>query len=1107
VNPDPAKPIPDEAIESLDAYLASYDDGPDAALARLHGQTDPDSINQALRILIENERFVEAMQLVANADLHETWCMRAAFVAARQGDANRVNEILDWAGGLSDLTVRRRCVLANCEGTLTRILNDRVSGNPLLPGRLSGSEGTAFRTMIENLRCITDIVNANGRVGTALEAQALVMTMNAHYLLGNQDEVRRFCELLATRQPLPIEIGKAILQFGISASPELVDRLRKENQESFEAGLLASVIEGKCLDQPAQAFESALELLRTVNSTEEKEGLFSVLYDFAQDIGGAALERIDAMADQLLEADSRSAQLHAIDQALRDSNLDRAAKGLEKTRDEDDPMWLQAAAMFNLQKGDVSTALDHLVRASTMVVHPEMLRRLAAVAHEQKRDDVAADALERLIALRPEDSNARKNLAFIYTARSDFAHAAEQFAALELLEPNNEWHSTNAASSAALSGDTEKALRLYEALSTGDAPSLPALLGHAALLRAMDRPHDAFLLLDGAKGLYWDRPEFLMSFMSIGYASNEESTAHEAFQELLHLQSAGKTSPGLLEAVSLDDMKERMRKHHEYIKTLHEGMIRGFVPWLSVEDTRGNAPYWGWLLRTQPLKWLGEAPEARAEFTIYSTNSFVALVAEGDKQLLVPECPPSGSPIVADLTALITLHRLNLLSETRRYFGRIVIPARYIAHSLAEKDKLLLHQESRRTSLLDVHGALDAGALSILQDAGTPGARPMPYTHEHTLGPDAEHYYRLIDLLLPLHNEGEIDDKRYAEFCQTQHKPTGIDEEHPPLVPGTAVLVDLSALKSCAQSGVLDAVLKTFDVHITSADRDEMAQEAAAIEAQQKVWSWHAALSDALQDESHFQRATYSVPADQNGLTSLDQGISLSASLVAKEKSLPLLADDRVWQALASNESPERPDAGFGSELLVLALLKEGYIDLDRAAAAFLQLMRWRYRFIIPTPGVLRSLALRHRAHPPGQCLLDVALYAHECMRDPGLFVAVEPTNPPSTMALRLFHTWISTISEFLVDIWLQDDSDWAAALTEWATSEFFPSLPKAAGVGAFVTMGNAVASMALSSAAVRTVQSEDNELCARALRAIAEGLGLDQEEYSEVITGVLNVL
>jgi len=289
VNTEPDTPIPDAAIESLEAYLSSYDEGPDAALRKLDGRTDPDSINQSLRILIEGSHFAEAEKLGASVDLDEKWCMRAAFVAARQGDVNRVGEILDWAGGLADLTVRRRCVLANCEGALTRILNDRASGNPLLPGRLSESEETAFVTMLENLRCITDIVNANGRVGTALEAQALVMTMNAHYLLGNQDEVRRFCELLATRQPLPLEIGKAILQFGIPASPELVDRLRKENQESFEAGLLASVIEGKSLDQPAQAFESALELLRTANSSEEKEGLFSVLYDFAQDIGGRHL--------------------------------------------------------------------------------------------------------------------------------------------------------------------------------------------------------------------------------------------------------------------------------------------------------------------------------------------------------------------------------------------------------------------------------------------------------------------------------------------------------------------------------------------------------------------------------------------------------------------------------------------------------------------------------------------------------------------------------------------------------------------------------------------------------------------------------------------------
>ncbi len=1107
IDTDTATPIPDEAIESLEAYLDSYEEGPEAALGRLEGKTDPDSINQSLRILIESKSYEDAASLVVGAELDEKWCIRAAFVAARQGETARVEEIIDWAGGLPDVSARRSCVLASCEGSFDRILNESGSRVPLLPGRLSDDERATFLSMLERLHCITDIVNANGRVSTPLEAQALVAAMNAHYLLGEQAEVKRFADLLAKRSPLPVEIGRAILQFGVPASPEIVDRLRKENDGEFEAGLLAAVIEGKCLDQTKTAFESALGLLRVANTPDERQSIFSVLYDFAQDIGGSALERADALAPQLLDQDSRAAQLHAVDKALRTGDLDAAAEGLKQTRDEDDPMWLQAAAMLHLHKGETSAALDFLVRASTMVAHPEMLRRLAAVAHEQKRDDIASEALEKLVALRPEDSNARQNLAFIYSSRSDFVHASEQFSALETLEPENAWHSTNAASSAALSGDLAKALELFQALTSGDAPPLPALLGHASILRAMDLPHDAFQLLTPFRDIYGQQPEFLMAFMGLGYASNAEEEANAAFRKLLELQSAGKTAPGLLEAVSLDDLQGKMHKHREHINTLHDGMVRGFMPWIDVEDSRGNASYWGWMARTQPMKWLSETPTARAEFTLYSTNGLVSHLVEGSKQLLAPLCPPAGSNVVADLSALITLHRLNLLPEACQYFGRITIPSRYIAHSLSERNKLLLHQESLHTSLLDVHRALDAGSLSVLDDAGTPGARPMAYIHEYTLGTDPEHYYRLIDLFEPLHKQGELDDKKYAQFCQNRHKPTGVDDEFPELTSGTAILVDLSALKSCAQSGVLDSVLRGFDVHITRDDRAEVAQGIRVIETQKDVFAWHTSLSEALHDETCFERATYSVPAGPKGLERLDEGISFCASLVAKEQGLPLLADDRVWQTVASNERPDMLDAGFGSDVLILALLDEGMIDLERAATSFLQLMRWRYRFVVPTPGILRSLALRHHSHPPGESLLDVATYVHECMRDPGLFSAIEPTDPPSSMALRLFHVWTTAISEFLVDVWLQDDAELASALTEWATAEFYPSIPKSIGVKGFVAMGTAVGTMALSSAVMHTVSSTDSKLCAKALGCIAEGLGLSQEEYFKIITGVLNVL
>jgi len=85
-------------------------------------------------------------------------------------------------------------------------------------------------------------------------------------------------------------------------------------------------------------------------------------------------------------------------------------------------------------------------------------------------------------------------------------------------------------------------------------------------------------------------------------------------------------------------------------------------------------------------------------------------------------------------------------------------------------------------------------------------------------------------------------------------------------------------------------------------------------------------------------------------------------------------------------------------EQLQKALMTGGKLDSGKAAAAIRQLMAWRYRFIVPPPGILKALADPYRANPPGEALREVAEYVHDCMRDTGLFGGRENTEMGDSM-------------------------------------------------------------------------------------------------------------
>ena len=156
-----------------------------------------------------------------------------------------------------------------------------------------------------------------------------------------------------------------------------------------------------------------------------------------------------------------------------------------------------------------------------------------------------------------------------------------------------------------------------------------------------------------------------------------------------------------------------------------------------------------------------------------------------------------------------------------------------------------------------------------------------------------------------------------------------------------------------------------------------------------------------------------------------------------------------------------------------------------------------RYRFLIVPSAILVTLARRNLRTPPGSALRKVARYAHDCLRDHGLFAGFEPTDPPVTMAGKYFQAWGAVTADFIMTIWGDDTfpTDSAKVLTEWAIAELLPSSPRSMGPNARLIVG-LLPKIVLAQAFIRSASIRDPQRANQGLKSIAKGLGITDREY-----------
>lgn len=1098
-------------MTALTVSLESLENGADAGFELLSGRNDPYAIRTRIVLLLNKQRFTEALAVIEGLDPHERWCDVAVPVYALNGQLEKAQSLVQWAAGLPDRSRYLQCCVRLAEAMLSRAIAGHPKGVEVLPVTVTALERENLAPVLDTLSPVLDLIRAAGKPSSGLDMAALRVAWQANHLLQRRAVVPELLNLMARWTPVSLDVARGVLNGYMEAPSDLTERLRKDHPNDLDAGIMAAVIDSCSSDQDRQVVARAKELLPLADTAHKKEELFKLFQQLWQNREGPEAEECEKNIGSLVAHNPLLKATFEASIALRRKDADRAMLILDEQKADKDPYWLQMRANACLLKGQLPEAVDILLVVAKMTLDEGLILKTGEIAYQAKKVDIAVWCFEKLADINPENLPIRNNLAHIYTfVLHDLENAATQFRALRRIEPANPMHTLNLAICLAQLFQPEESLSLYNELCAQENPSLAVVMGRAQLHHSMGNPMAALTSLDLFRERFWSEPNFVLTYMSTAYAAGKEGAANDAMLALNSMQKAGAIQPEAFRAVATDEaleiFKQSFKQTQERNEFLHTQMLRGQMPWVWAEQMSNNAIYWGWRTRTQKMDWIGDDPMNLARFCVYSTNGFHARDADdGRRALLSLQCPPRGTKVVADVSALITLHRLGLLDAAADYFGEVLVPAGYLPTVLEDSRQMVLNQRSRQQSAEQITKQINDGRIvALAETAETSSAIPVVDEYSEP----AEHRYRLVDLTQPLYAAGILSDADLARVSRVSAKASAVDAEHPVLVQCQDVMVDLTTLETIAHSGLLGSVTGFFNVHITAQANRNAIQNLNAIAYQEETRGWHMDLWSHIRSDTRFKFMVHTVPSEMRVKgQEIKDYIPFLSNFIAQGTNCPLLVDDRVCQAFMLGAEKGVPNAAFGSDVLILALLAESKLDAARAADAFRQLITWRYRFLVPPPEILKVWADSHRGNPPGQALREVAEYVHDCMRDPGLFGGPENTALGDSMAMRTYLTWSSAIAEFLVIVWADRSftQESATRLTAWSCAELLPSCPMVVDGRMKVRISDLTLRLFLSHVLVKTANRTKEPRMADAMRAIKDSMRLTDDQYQRVVMEILH--
>lgn len=1089
-----------ERLVRLSAKLDAIEGKYNEALDALKEDESPDGIRLRVALCIDSDNLDKGISLIANRPPHAKWCDFEIILWTRSGQYSKAQDIVTWSRQQCD-KVFHRCALAFAT-SLASVPQD--VREQLVAGHLPPMWTGLLRDAVEFLQPILKTSEITGKAGSKMQAEALAAAMPLLHWLGDRERVIRYAKVLSTWRPVSLAFVHAVQAGYAEAAESLPSLIREDHPSSFRASMLSASIEAKWLKRPLEAIEHLKCLAQAVKSTNQKQEVCELLLETAAAAGQNTQRDYEVFIEEQLGGDHPLVKARVAIRLIAEKSLTEARQVIESFRDEDSPIWWQLHSRLQYLEGRMSEAAKSLSKACMLLPSIDLHRLAAGLAQEAGRLDLFEIHLRALTMLDPTDEKALASYGGLLARQARFSEAVTVFRSLWKLRPDNATIGQNLAACLRDDGRAGEALEVLDQICKVKPAFLVGVLGRAHLLSELGKPDSAFQFLQQFRDEFWEDYRYLLAYVGHGFAAGQDRLAEQAFARLLELKAEGKVPEEQMRSVSIAEILEVCGRANQAHDSLDGEYLRGRVPWLVVDEALRRSPIFGWRLRTQECI-VGDHPLMRARFAIYATNYFTIHREDSGEALLMPmECPGPNTEVIADLSAIITLHELGILDHAIRYFQRIAIPALLIPGLAEARSALSPYQPSRLRSCEQILDLFGRGAIQAMDDTAVPTSVPCLNEYEET-GADGRQY-RIIDVLMWLYGQGKLSETQFKSFGATC-KPSTCDT---PLASALSqgIVGDILTLRAIGEMGLLDVVTQNIRMFVRATDLEAVRAEAFYWKERDRLLERHDLLVRKVTDDKGFRRLAS--PKCGTGIDSNTHAMPLGlvALIHAEESDLPLLVDDRTCQVGRFNLRPQVNRAAFGTDALIVALLGAGLLTLEEASEAFLQLMRWRYRFLIPPVEILVHLSARNTSHPPASGLIEVSQYVHDCMRDPGLFGGLEQTTPPMSMAARYYQWWLNLIGEFLVRIWTVKALTEAAAeaITKWALSEFLPAPPLVLVPFYRQRLAECLPRHLLLSVLASDIALQNPESLDRGLVTIKETLGLTDASYIRIVGELTNV-
>jgi hypothetical protein len=1051
------------------AKLMFFEGKTDEAIESLAHSDDPKTISLCLAILIDSRRFDKAYKYVStHPKQHPAWVCEALSVLIETGRIQEAEEI--YAEIMDEYSVLKKKRKLKGSGFGGEFFYEklhfhmahalfnwaiRLTGKPELsttyPGQLTQESKQLCEKALLHVDRLFEQASRKNVSESYVACLALVIEMSAAHLLGEINRADKAAKELLSVRPIRQEVARYIMSraehFDQAFLEEIVENIAHDHPDRVWAFEMIAFLNEKRLNNPKASWDALKKAVALAVSSEEKSEASRTALDL-----GISLDHQDealAIINDLLPPDDDLRKfLEAKCMHYKGNQAEAEQKLIDLENQNLQPdvgaeiKYLRAA--HAMKEKEWEKAKELLEASNKLAPNPLGMKALLKV-YAKLQDHSGALAVAGQIEFIGEDdeqvtrikAQAARNLGHFQVSQDAWQRLIQNFGQ----KPEYAYGLSEVLFLRGEPGQAVEAIKRF--IQCNDETDPACLTLACAIHESAESFHEAFSLLDNCYANIQNNPQLLMKYTELGYRVGQEDKANEALMRLDALRQEGKVPEETFVKLDLHQILKMFAQRREATKKINDLYRLGKFPRLVVCEHKNMPLYMDWAVRTQ--EWFPDDPEEWIDFTTYATNGMRIERVKERNQLTPISAPPDATEIVIDYHALITVHRLGLIDTIQQRYKQIYYPHVLEIIWANDQGRFGHHQRSKEKAYRSLNERLIAYQIRemaapspletddkekdthLKRNLRLARLEKLPlidaFVKEKDLADFSEvTVVRLSQVVGWLYARGKIGENRLRELnalCRGEPEIMK-DNAEQTLEDADKLLIDETTLELMEQYGLNQHVRGLGkQIVIEKSTAQYIRHAVLELDFGKEVGKWHQDLKKSVKDSSVFESVHADIdPKDRALIDSPYYEGSVSAIKYAAKAGLFLLTDDRMTQMTREKGWENRQ---FGTDVLLTDLFEKGLITIQEYSNRFLQLCRWRYRFLLPDVCVLVFFARQYKKSPLGEPLNDIATYGRHCMDDTGLFLGPEPTVPPLPLGIKLQMAWVERWMAFLAAVWQND--------------------------------------------------------------------------------------